>query len=97
MFYMQGATQSASLLIEHPNNGSRFLYLRLRLNRTAFSQLCSEMLAQEDSETDQHDPVLRALFSSVLSKCAAACVKAAIDLVSDEADQQTHRLRVWSS
>ncbi|QMW36524.1 hypothetical protein G4B84_012053, partial [Aspergillus flavus NRRL3357] len=75
---------------------ARFLYLRLRLNRTAFSQLCSEMLAQEDSETDQHDPVLRALFSSVLSKCAAACVKAAIDLVSLVYDNyQTSATDTW--
>ncbi|KAE8341547.1 hypothetical protein BDV24DRAFT_132168 [Aspergillus arachidicola] len=75
---------------------ARFLYLRLHLYRTAFTQLCSEMLAQEDSETDQHDPAVRALYSSMLSKCAAACVKAAIDLVSLVYDNyQTSATDTW--
>ncbi|OGM46042.1 hypothetical protein ABOM_005633 [Aspergillus bombycis] len=75
---------------------ARFLYLHLRLYRAAFTHLCSEMLAQEDSETDQHDPALQTLYSSMLSKCAAACTKAAIDLVSLVHDNyQTSTTDTW--
>ncbi|KAE8368022.1 fungal-specific transcription factor domain-containing protein [Aspergillus caelatus] len=75
---------------------ARFLYLRLRLYRAAFTQLCSEMLAQEDSETDQHDPALWTLYPSMLFTCAVACVKAAIDLVSLVYDNyQTSATDTW--
>ncbi|KAE8375264.1 fungal-specific transcription factor domain-containing protein [Aspergillus bertholletiae] len=75
---------------------ARFLYVRLRVYRAAFTQLCSEMLAQEDSEIDQYDPILRKLYSSVLSKHAAVCTKVAIDLVSLVYDNyQTSTTDAW--
>lgn len=52
---------------------NRFLYLRLLLYRPVFTRLCSETYNKDCHST---------LYSSMLSKCAAACVISAVDLIS---------------
>ncbi|GAB1198565.1 hypothetical protein APSETT444_007891 [Aspergillus pseudonomiae] len=89
-------TQLSTLRRQRNVLHARFLYVQIRLYRAAFTHLCSEMLAQEDSETDHHDPVLRTLYSSTLSKRAAACAKAAIELASLVHDNyQTTTTNTW--
>ncbi|KAF7586363.1 hypothetical protein BBP40_009029 [Aspergillus hancockii] len=61
---------------------ARYVYLHLLLYRPAFTQICSEMLAREDSEVDYHDPAHRTRSSSMPTKCAIKCTKAAVGLVS---------------
>ncbi|KAE8349438.1 fungal-specific transcription factor domain-containing protein [Aspergillus coremiiformis] len=75
---------------------ARFLYMRILLYRPAFTQLSSEMLAQEDSEIDQYDSTHKTPYSSMLSECAISCTKAAIDLVSIIYDSyQTSTTDAW--
>lgn len=62
---------------------ARYLYLHLLLYRPIFTQLCSESVhprIQADKRSSSH-PSSSSLYASILSKCAAACVRAAIDLV----------------
>ncbi|KAJ5084211.1 hypothetical protein NUU61_008790 [Penicillium alfredii] len=69
---------------------ARFIHLRLLLYRPMFSQLCSNeristsRRAGPDSRDRPGSPRVEPniIYSSVSSKCAAACVMAAVDLVS---------------
>ncbi|PYH96198.1 hypothetical protein BO71DRAFT_472464 [Aspergillus ellipticus CBS 707.79] len=65
---------------------ARYLYLHLLLYRPIFTQLCSDGLHARTptNPTERNSSALphSTLYSSMLSKCAAACVRAAIDLVS---------------
>ncbi|KAB8236445.1 Zn(II)2Cys6 transcription factor [Aspergillus alliaceus] len=75
---------------------ARFLYMHLLLYRPAFTQLCSEVLAEEDSEIDPSELTPRTLYSPMLSKCAADCTKAAIDMISLIYDNyQTSTTDTW--
>ncbi|PWY88933.1 hypothetical protein BO70DRAFT_393450 [Aspergillus heteromorphus CBS 117.55] len=65
---------------------ARYLYLHLLLYRPIFTQLFSDGLHARNptNPTERHSNALphSSLYFSMLSKCAAACVRAAIDLVS---------------
>ncbi|KAE8152323.1 fungal-specific transcription factor domain-containing protein [Aspergillus avenaceus] len=78
------ATEHSRLLaVRRQRNAlhARFLYLRVLLYRPAFAQLCSEALPEDNNEGDSKE-TQKSLHSSMMSKCAIACLKAADDLVS---------------
>jgi hypothetical protein len=63
---------------------ARYLYLRLLLYRPILTQLCSECTHPRTQADNRPSSSSNSsiLYTSILSKCAAACVLAAIDLVS---------------
>ncbi|RHZ50185.1 hypothetical protein CDV55_102112 [Aspergillus turcosus] len=74
----QAITEQLTLQRQRNVLRARYLYLRLLLYRPILTQLCSESVHPRT----QADKRSSSLYASILSKCAAACVRAAIDLVS---------------
>lgn len=60
--------------------GCRFLYIHLLLYRPIFTQLCTDPARSDEGERrlTAHSTIHRA----IVRKCAAACAKAAINLIS---------------
>lgn len=80
----QAITEQLTLQRQRNVLRARYLYLRLLLYRPILTQLCSESVhprTQADKRSSSH-PSSSSLYASIISKCAAACVRAAIDLVS---------------
>ncbi|OGM48186.1 hypothetical protein ABOM_002100 [Aspergillus bombycis] len=77
------ATISAKQLILRRQRNvlhARFLYLHLLLYRPIFTQLCSENPGRTH-DTDRRSTTHSMIKTSLLTKCAAACVQAAINLI----------------
>ncbi|KAF9893639.1 hypothetical protein FE257_010951 [Aspergillus nanangensis] len=70
------ADSSYDLVLQRQRNvlHARFLYLHLLLYRPIFTQLCTDSSTLPTAQS--------VIYASILAKCAAACVKAAINLVS---------------
>lgn len=65
------------------NKDCRFLYLRFLLYRPTFTQVCSEGTQSRYLQSQgERQSAQSTLHASIKPKCAVACVKTAIDLVS---------------
>ncbi|KAB8263705.1 fungal-specific transcription factor domain-containing protein [Aspergillus pseudonomiae] len=81
---MTPTTMSAKQLILRRQRNvlhARFLYLHLLLYRPIFTQLCSDNPGRTH-DTDRRRTTHSMIKTSLLTKCAAACVQAAISLIS---------------
>lgn len=59
---------------------SRFSYLHLLLYRPIFTQVCTDTRSRTH-EADHRWETHSTIYSSILTECAAACVRAAINLI----------------
>jgi hypothetical protein len=72
----------------NPINSARFIHLRLLLYRPMFTQLCSDdrMDFARQTGSDSDKPTIglekNVIYNSMSVNCAAACVRAAVELVS---------------
>lgn len=84
MFSEQGTCGSSVSPVEQITHPPRFIHLRLLLFRPMFTQLCSEERAGATRPPDSMSPrpEKNEIYSSMSVNCAAACVKAAAELVS---------------
>jgi hypothetical protein len=89
MFFVRGIQNHLILvLLRSLSNYHRFIHLRLLLYRPMFTQLCSDertgLTRQTGPEANKSTPrpEKNVIYSSMSVNCAAACAKAAMELVS---------------